>query len=75
MLYMCPSERRITKQLTDLIYGWDRSAGGLSFTDPDGSLCEGTIVDGEGKYSCEKLKDSAATILHRKVTLLTLKHV
>lgn len=73
-LYMCPAERHITKQLTDRIEKWDRLAGGLSFTDPDGSPCEGTLLDKDGRYTCTHVKQGTPRILPRKVTLLTLNH-
>lgn len=72
---MCPSERKITAQLTDQLENWKREDGGLSFVDPDGWPCRGTVRDNSGnKRRCLNEKNNSCTIFPRKVTLLTLNH-
>lgn len=74
-LYMCPAETKITEQLTDWIETWDRNNGGIRFVDPDGSLCGGTVMNGEGEETeCSSEKDEKSRLLPRKVTLFTLNH-
>lgn len=42
-LYMCPSEWRITGQLTDAIETWERHKRGISQVDANGMLCLGSV--------------------------------
>lgn len=74
-IYKCPSEIRITQQLTDHLETWERKNGGLCFTDPEGSVCMGTVLDFNGREkTCEATKHDGCRIFPRKVTLYTLNH-
>lgn len=73
--FMCPSEEKLTEQLTDLIEEWDRRRGGLSFVEPEGWPCRGKIRRADGyEEPCVRCKDGSERILPRKVTLFTLNH-
>lgn len=71
----CSAERRKTQQLVDLIETVYEDEGALLFYDPEGTLCSGTVRDGEGlRTKCTAIRVHSDRDKPRKNTLVTLNH-